>query len=60
MQTVAFRIMGPEMYKGMSALGEPSPVIERGIAIHKVHIAKIVDGVRVRCLAVLSSPNAIP
>ncbi|GAX82082.1 hypothetical protein CEUSTIGMA_g9510.t1 [Chlamydomonas eustigma] len=35
-QTVAFRLMGPEMYKGMSALGEPSAVIERGVAIHKL------------------------
>ena len=35
-QTVAFRLMGAEMYTGMSTLGEPSPVILRGVALHKV------------------------
>ncbi|KAI7843063.1 hypothetical protein COHA_003235 [Chlorella ohadii] len=35
-QTVAFRLMGAEMYTGMSALQDPSPVIERGIALHKM------------------------
>lgn len=35
-QTIAFRLMGPEMYTGMSALGTPTPVIERGIALHKM------------------------
>ena len=28
--------MDAEMYKGMSALGEATPVIERGIALHKM------------------------
>jgi hypothetical protein len=35
-QTVAFRLMGAEMYEGMSALQEPSEVIQRGIALHKM------------------------
>ena len=35
-QTVAFRLMGAEMYTGMSALEKPSPVIDRGVALHKV------------------------
>lgn len=38
-QTVAFRLMGPEMYSGMSALTESSEVVERGIALHKVGVA---------------------
>ena len=32
----AFRLMGAEMYSGMSALQEPTPVIERGMALHKM------------------------
>lgn len=28
--------MGAEMYEGMSALQEPSEVIQRGIALHKM------------------------
>jgi 1,4-alpha-glucan branching enzyme len=28
--------MGAEMYSGMSSLQEPSPVIERGMALHKI------------------------
>ena len=28
--------MGAEMYTGMSNLQEPSPVIDRGIALHKM------------------------
>ena len=28
--------MGPEMYTGMSALAAPSPVVERGCALHKM------------------------
>lgn len=35
-QTVAFRLMGAEMYTGMSALTPPSPVVERGVALHKM------------------------
>ena len=35
-QTIAFRLMGAEMYTGMSALEEATPVIERGIALHKM------------------------
>ena len=35
-QTIAFRLMGAEMYSGMSALQPPTPVIERGIALHKL------------------------
>lgn len=35
-QTIAFRLMGPEMYSGMSALTEATPVVSRGVALHKV------------------------
>ncbi|KAG2486093.1 hypothetical protein HYH03_015188 [Edaphochlamys debaryana] len=35
-QTVAFRLMGPAMYDGMSALTEPSEVVSRGMALHKM------------------------
>ncbi|GLI70892.1 hypothetical protein VaNZ11_015916 [Volvox africanus] len=35
-QTVAFRLMGAEMYGGMSALIEPNEVVMRGIALHKM------------------------
>lgn len=35
-QTIAFRLMGAEMYTGMSALEEPSEVVERGMALHKM------------------------
>ena len=32
----AWRLMGPEMYTGMSALQPPSPTIARGMALHKM------------------------
>eukprot|EP00899_Mesostigma_viride_P000843 jgi/Mesvir1/1075/Mv17590-RA.1 len=35
-KTVAFWLMDKEMYTGMSALSPASPVIERGIALHKM------------------------
>lgn len=35
-QTIAFRLMGAEMYDGMSSLNEPSEVIIRGMALHKM------------------------
>lgn len=35
-KTIAFFLMDKEMYSGMSCLTEASPVIERGIALHKV------------------------
>ncbi|PNW82693.1 hypothetical protein CHLRE_06g289850v5 [Chlamydomonas reinhardtii] len=35
-QTIAFRLMGPEMYSGMSALTEATPVVSRGVALHKL------------------------
>lgn len=35
-QTIAFRLMGAEMYDGMSALSAPSEVISRGVALHKM------------------------
>ena len=35
-KTIAMWLMDAEMYTGMSALGEASPVVERGIALHKV------------------------
>ncbi len=38
--------MGAEMYTGMSALQDPSPVIERGIALHKmIRAVTMVGGV---------------
>lgn len=36
-QTVAFRLMGAEMYTGMSALTPESEVVARGMALHKVN-----------------------
>lgn len=35
-KTIAFLLMDKEMYDGMSCLIDPSPVVERGIALHKV------------------------
>ena len=35
-QTLAFRLIGAEMYTGMSALTPPSPVVARGVALHKL------------------------
>ena len=35
-KTIAFLLMDQEMYTGMSCFTEASPVIERGIALHKV------------------------
>jgi 1,4-alpha-glucan branching enzyme len=35
-QTIAFRLMGADMYSGMSSLQSPSPIVERGIALHKM------------------------
>eukprot|EP01026_Neomeris_dumetosa_P075613 TRINITY_DN80114_c0_g1_i6.p1 TRINITY_DN80114_c0_g1~~TRINITY_DN80114_c0_g1_i6.p1 ORF type:complete len:484 (-),score=74.47 TRINITY_DN80114_c0_g1_i6:81-1355(-) len=35
-KTVAFRLMDAEMYSGMSALVEQTPVIQRGLALHKL------------------------
>ena len=35
-QTIAFRLMGAEMYEGMSSLNEPSEVVIRGMALHKM------------------------
>ncbi|CAM8972255.1 unnamed protein product [Rhodiola kirilowii] len=35
-KTMAFYLMDREMYSGMSCLTEPSPTIERGIALHKM------------------------
>jgi len=35
-KTVAFRLMDAEMYTGMSALMEQTPVIARGLALHKM------------------------
>jgi 1,4-alpha-glucan branching enzyme len=34
-KTIAMWLFGPEIYDGMSALRPPSPVIERGLALHK-------------------------
>ena len=35
-QTIAFRLMGAEMYEGMSSLNEPSEVVIRGMSLHKM------------------------
>lgn len=35
-KTIAFLLMDEEMYSGMSCLTEPSPTVERGLALHKV------------------------
>ena len=35
-QTLAFRLMGADMFTGMSALAPPSAVVERGCALHKM------------------------
>ena len=32
----AWRLMGADMYTGMSALEEASPVVARGVALHKL------------------------
>lgn len=36
MVAAAWRLMGAEMYDGMSALGTPSALIERGCSLHKM------------------------
>merc|ERR1719369_2456185 len=35
-KTIAFRLIDKEMYTGMSVLTKPSPVVDRGIALHKM------------------------
>ena len=35
-ECAAWRLMGAEMYTGMSSLESASPVVERGVALHKV------------------------
>ncbi|XP_066586199.1 1,4-alpha-glucan-branching enzyme [Prorops nasuta] len=35
-KTIAFWLMDKEMYTHMSVLGEPSPIIQRGIALHNL------------------------
>ncbi|GLH08149.1 1,4-alpha-glucan-branching enzyme [Gryllus bimaculatus] len=35
-KTIAFWLMDKEMYTHMSTLSEPSPIIDRGIALHKM------------------------
>lgn len=35
-QTIAFRLMGADMYTGMSSLEEAPPAVERGMALHKM------------------------
>ncbi|KAF7287787.1 hypothetical protein GWI33_003418 [Rhynchophorus ferrugineus] len=35
-KTIAFWLMDKEMYSHMSTLSEPSPIIDRGIALHKL------------------------
>ncbi|CAO2833745.1 unnamed protein product [Amaranthus hypochondriacus] len=44
-KTVAFLLMDQEMYTGMSCLTEASPVVERGIALHKmIHLITMAMG----------------
>ncbi|XP_047325240.1 1,4-alpha-glucan-branching enzyme-like isoform X1 [Impatiens glandulifera] len=35
-KTIAFLLMDKEMYSGMSCLVDPSPIVDRGIALHKM------------------------
>ncbi len=35
-KTIAFWMMDKEMYTHMSKLSEPSPVVDRGMALHKM------------------------
>lgn len=35
-KTISFLLMDKEMYSGMSCLTDASPIVERGIALHKV------------------------
>lgn len=41
-KTIAFLLMDKEMYSGMSAIGPASPIIDRGIALHKVCLLVLV------------------
>uniref|UniRef100_A0A2P2JKH3 1,4-alpha-glucan branching enzyme n=1 Tax=Rhizophora mucronata TaxID=61149 RepID=A0A2P2JKH3_RHIMU len=44
-KTIAFLLMDKEMYAGMSCLMDASPVIERGIALHKmIHFITLALG----------------
>ncbi|KAG6704631.1 hypothetical protein I3842_07G141500 [Carya illinoinensis] len=44
-KTIAFLLMDEEMYSGMSCLTEPSPTVERGLALHKmVHFITMALG----------------
>ncbi|XP_050234417.1 1,4-alpha-glucan-branching enzyme 1, chloroplastic/amyloplastic-like [Mercurialis annua] len=44
-KTIAFLLMDKEMYSGMSCLTDPSPSVERGIALHKmIHILTMALG----------------
>ena len=35
-KTIAMWLLDAEIYTGMSALGEATPVVERGVAMHKL------------------------
>lgn len=44
-KTIAFRLMDAEMYTGMSSLFPSTPVIDRGIALHKmIRLATLAAG----------------
>jgi 1,4-alpha-glucan branching enzyme len=44
-KTIAFSLMDKEMYSAMSCLQSPSPVIDRGIALHKmIHFITLALG----------------
>ena len=57
-QTVAFRLMGAEMYTGMSALTPESEVVARGMALHKVK-ESLFARVRVRAYSGFSTRPAL-
>ncbi|CAN4123087.1 unnamed protein product [Withania somnifera] len=42
-KTIAFLLMDKDMYSGMSCLTEASPVVERGIALHKFGHPEWID-----------------
>lgn len=43
-KTVAFRLMDAEMYTGMSVLTPPTPIIDRGVAMHKARAGCLPGG----------------
>ena len=57
-KTTAFWLMDAAMYDGMSTLRPASPVVERGIALHKMLRAFTMGALQVlRCLACPGTPS---